>query len=150
MKKLGLLVMLVFVAISCKKNTTTTTPKTTTTVSSFSIDNKSVVVASHNSFHSDSTHFGVIAYGANANPEIQIIFYGTIAPNYGTYQITSGAVTYGKCSLTLSDTGYTSAASSGFINVTTSGTAPYNTATFSNVSVSGGAGNHMVSGTITY
>ncbi|HXD94574.1 MAG TPA: hypothetical protein VNX01_15315, partial [Bacteroidia bacterium] len=69
---------------------------------------------------------------------------------YGTYAITTGTVTYGKCTFTYSDTGYTSSAISGYVNVVTSGTAPNNTLSFSNIYVNGNAGHHTLTGTITY
>jgi len=152
MKKISFLIVVLCITFSCKKkdattNNTNTTPQAVTT---YSIDGVAVTNLTHTSFKNDSAHFGVVAYGANANPEIQIIFSGTVAPTYGTYQMTTGNVTYAKCSLTLSDTNYHSTASAGYINVVTSGTAPNNVATFTNIAVSGGLGNHVVSGTITY
>ena len=152
MKKFGILCIVLLIAFSCKKKDSTATNTSTVppTVTTFSIDGHEVTGLTHNSFKSDSTHYGVIAYGNNANPEIQIIFSGTVAPIYGTYQITSSTPTFALCSLTLSDTGYHSSASTGYVNVVTSTTAPNNVATFSNVAVSGALGHHTVSGTITY
>jgi hypothetical protein len=150
MKKICYITIVLFTVFGCKKNSSTTTKSSTpTTVSSFSVDGISVNKPTHSSFMNGG-NYGVIAYGANSNPEIQITFYGSTAPSYGTYAITTGTVTYGRCLFTLSDTGYTSSATSGFINVVTSGTAPNNIASFSNISVSGHAGHHIVSGTVTY
>jgi hypothetical protein len=152
MKNYLLLVLVLFIGFSCKKNTSNSSNNSTSNpvVTTFSIDGKTVSNLSHSSFASDSTHYGVIAYGANANPEIQIIFSGTVTPAAGTYQITNGSVTFAKCSVTLSDTGYSYIASSGYLNVTTSATAPDNTVSFNNIAVNGSAGHHTVSGTITY
>ena len=154
MKKFSLVLVVLCIAFSCKKKSTTTpTPVTTTpqAVTSFSIDGVAITNLTHASFQSDSAHFGVIAYGASSIPELQIIFSGTVAPSYGTYQITSGSVTFAKCSFTLTDTNnYHSTALAGLVNVVTSGTAPNNVATFTNIAVGGSAGNHNISGTITY
>ncbi len=150
MKKLCFLLFVFFIAVACKKKTSTTTnPLNTTTITNFSVDGQPVSNLTHNTFMNGG-NFALVCYGLNSNPEIQITFSGTVTPSYGTYAITNGTVTYAKCNFTLSDTGYTEAASSGYINVTTNGAAPYNVATFSNVAVSGNAGNHTISGTITY
>jgi hypothetical protein len=149
MKKIGYITIVFFMALSCKKSTSTSTKTTTATVTSLSVDGVAVSNPTHSSFMNGG-NYGVIAYGANGNPEIQITFYGSTAPSYGTYIITSGTVSYGKCLFTLSDTGYTSSAISGSISVATSATAPNNTASFSNISVNGNGGHHTVSGTITY
>jgi hypothetical protein len=139
-----------FVVFSCKKSTPSPTPTPApTTIGSLTVDGAAVGSLTHTSFMNGG-NFGVIAYGSNANPEIQVTFSGTTTPTYGTYVIATGTVTYGKCTFIYSDTGYTSSASSGFVNVATSGTAPNNTLSFSNISVSGAAGHHTLTGTITY
>lgn len=152
MKKSILPSIILLIVFACKKKDSTTSTNTTPqTVTTFSIDGIAATGLTHASFKEDSAHYGVIAYGTNAIPEVQIIFSGTVAPSYGTYQITSGNVTFAKCSFTLTDTNNTrSTASTGLVNVVTSGTAPYNVATFTNIAVSGSAGNHTLSGTITY
>jgi hypothetical protein len=150
MKKNCFIAIVFFVVFGCKKSSTTSTKSSaTTTVSSFSVDGVSVNNPTHSSFMNGG-NYGVIAYGANGNPELQITFYGSIAPVYGTYAITTGTVTYGRCLLTLSDTGYTSTAISGAVNVTTSSSSPNNTLNFSNIPVTGNCGHHTLSGTITY
>src|SRR5665213_2802695 len=148
MKKFCYITILLFIAYSCKKNTTNTTPtnNTTTTVTSFSVDGVAVNNRAHSSFLNGG-NYGIIAYGANSNPELQVTFSGTTTPTSGTYAITTGTVTYAKCLFTLSDTGYTSTATSGYVNVVTS---PNNFINFSNISVGGNGGNHSLSGTITY
>ena len=149
MKKICYITILFFVALSCKKSSTASTKSATTTATSFSVDGKPISNPTHSSFMNGG-NYGVICYGLNGNPEIQITFYGSAAPVYGTYSIATGTVTYGSCLLTLSDTGYTSSAISGLVNVITSNTTPNNTLTFSNISVTGNAGHHILSGTITY
>jgi hypothetical protein len=139
-----------FIAFSCKKNTpsSSSTP-TSTSVGNLSVDGAAISNLSHSSFINGG-NFAVIAYGTNSNPELQVTFSGTVAPTYGTYAVTTGTVSYGKCTITYSDTGYTSSATSGYVNVVTSGTAPNNTLSFSNITVNGGAGHHTLTATITY
>ncbi|MEO8760304.1 MAG: hypothetical protein ABI388_04135 [Bacteroidia bacterium] len=153
MKKLSLIILVLGIAFACKKKdpASTTYPIAATAVTTFSIDGHAATNLRHASFKNDSAHYGVIAYDTiNGSPEIQIIFSGTVTPGSGMYQIITGIVGAGKCSFTLLDTSHQSSASSGFVNVTTSNTAPNNVATFSNVAVGGGAGNHIISGSITY
>ena len=139
-----------FIALSCKKNTASSQPTPApASTGNLTIDGVAMNNLSYSSFMNGG-NFAVIAYGANSNPELQVTFSGTVAPTYGTYAVTTGTVTYGKCSISYSDTGYTSAASSGFVNVVTSGTAPNNTLSFSNISVTGAAGHHILNATITY
>jgi len=142
-----------FIAFSCKKSTPAATPTPApTSIGNLSVDGVAISNLSHSSFVNGS-NFGVIAYNSSgSNPELQVTFSGTVTPSYGTYPITTGTVSYGKCTLTYSDTGATSpsTASAGYVNVATSGTAPNNTLSFSNISVVGGAGHHILTGTITY
>jgi hypothetical protein len=139
-----------FIAFSCKKNTPSSQPTPApTSIGNLTVDGVAIGNLSHSSFMNGG-NFGVIAYGANSNPELQITFSGTTTPTYGTYAITTGTVTYGKCTLTYLDTGATASAISGYVNVVTSGTAPYNTLSFSNISVNGNAGHHTLTATITY
>jgi hypothetical protein len=139
-----------FIAFSCKKSTPDPTPAPPpTTIGNLTVDGAAIGGLSHSSFLNGG-NFAVIAYGSNSNPELQVTFSGTTTPTYGTYPITTGTVTYGKCTFTYSDTGYTSTAASGIVNVVTSGTAPNNTLSFSNISVTGAAGHHLLTGTITY
>jgi hypothetical protein len=138
-----------FVAFSCKKNTPSSPAPGPTSIGNLNVDGVAVSNIAHSSFI-NSGNFAIIAYGPNSNPELQVTFSGSVTPSYGTYPITTGTVTYGKCTITYSDTGYTSSASSGYVNVVTSGTAPNNTLSFSNISVSGAAGHHILAGTITY
>ena len=139
-----------FIAVGCNKSTPSSQPTPAPTpTNSLTVDGAAVSNITHTSFMNGG-NFGVIAYGANANPNLQVTFSGTVTPSYGTYVVTTGTVTYGKCTITYSDTGYTSAASSGFVNVVTSGTAPNNTLSFSNISVTGAAGHHNLTATITY
>ncbi len=149
MKKNCFIAIVFFIVLGCKKSSSTSTKTTATTLTSLSVDGIAVNNPTHSSFMNGG-NYGVIAYGTNGNPEIQITFYGSTAPSYGTYIITSGTVSYGKCLFTLSDTGYTSSAISGSISVVTSATAPNNIASFSNISVNGNGGHHTVSGTVTY
>ena len=138
------------VLTSCKKNSANDpSVSPTPVVSSFTIDASVMSNPTHTSFM-NGNNFGVIAYGTNANPQIQLTFFGSGAPSTGTYPITAGSLTYGMCTLTLSDTGYTSTASYGSVYVTTSSAMPKNTLSFTNIAVSGAAGSHRVSGTITY
>jgi len=140
----------IFIAFSCKKNTASSQPTPApTSTANLSVDGTAISNLSHSTFMNGG-NFGVIAYGANSNPELQVTFSGTVTPTYGTYVVTTGTVTYGKCNITYSDTGYTSTATSGYVNVVTSGTAPYNTLSFSNIHVNGPAGNHTLTATITY
>ncbi|HTA62913.1 MAG TPA: hypothetical protein VK835_10675 [Bacteroidia bacterium] len=143
-----------FIAFSCKKNTPSSQPTPApTSIGNLSVDGAAISNLVH-SYFMNGGNFAVIAYGSNSIPELQVTFSGTTTPTYGTYAITTGAVTYGKCTLTLSDTVAgtvsTSTASSGYVNVTTSGTAPNNTLSFSNITVAGGAGHHTLNATITY
>ncbi|MFI5141278.1 MAG: hypothetical protein ACHQII_02880 [Bacteroidia bacterium] len=141
-----------FIAFSCNKNTASSPPAPgPTSIGNLSVDGVAISNLSHSSFL-NSGNFAVIAYGPGSHPELQVTFYGTATPTYGTYAITTGTVTYGKCTITYSDTGASSpsTATSGFVNVVTSGTAPNNTLSFSNISISGGAGHHTLTATITY
>ena len=139
-----------FIAFSCKKSTPNQTPAPPpTSIGNLTVDGVAVNGLSHSSFMNGGD-FGVIAYGSNSSPELQIVFSGTTTPTYGTYAVTTGTVTYGKCTISYSDTGYTSTATSGLVNVVTSGTAPYNTLSFSTIYVNGGAGRHTLTATITY
>jgi hypothetical protein len=139
-----------FIAFSCKKSTTSSNSSPApTSIGNLTVDGVAISNITHTSFMNGG-NFGVIAYGKNSNPELQVTFSGTTTPTYGTFVITNGTVTYGNCTFIYSDTGYTSPASSGNVNVVTSGTAPNNTLSFSNISVNGGAGHHILSGTITY
>lgn len=150
MRKFFYIAIAFFLFFGCKKNTSTSTKASTqTATSSFSIDGKPVNNPTHSSFNNGG-NYGVIAYGDGGNPGIQITFYGTVAPAYGNYAIVAGTVSYSSCTFTLSDTGYTSSASSGLVKVVTSNTTPNNTLSFTNVAVSGNAGHHVLSGTITY
>ena len=153
MKKVISITLIIFIVLSCKKSTPSSVPASTTVVSSFSVDGATISNPSHSSFM-NGANFGVIAYGANSNPEIQITFFGSVAPAYGTYQITAGTISYGQCQFILSDTlsnvQGNSPATTGYVNVVTSSTAPKNKVAFSNISVTGNGGHHIVSGTITY
>lgn len=138
-----------FIAFSCKKTPTPTPAPAPTSIGNLTVDGVAIPGLSHSSFMNGGD-FGVIAYGSNSNPELQVVFSGTATPSYGTYAVTTGTVTYGKCTITYSDTGYSSTAISGIVNVVTSGTAPYNTLSFSNIAVNGNAGHHTLTATITY
>lgn len=138
------------IALGCKKNTASSQPTPApTSIGNLNVDGTAISNVSHSSFLNGG-NFAVIAYGANSNPELQVTFSGTTTPTYGAYAITSGSVSIGKCTVTYSDTGYTSTAVSGVVNVNTSGTAPYNTMSLSNITVNGGAGHHTLNATITY
>ncbi|HKC69184.1 MAG TPA: hypothetical protein VKG26_13190, partial [Bacteroidia bacterium] len=109
---------------------------------------------SHSSFINGG-NFGVIAYGANSIPELQITFSGTVTPATGTYAITTNTVSYGLCSFTLADTtggsqAQASVAAHGYVTVTASGASPNSALTFSNISVTGSSGHHTLSGTLYY
>lgn len=148
-KKICYIAVVIFIACGCKKSTPASSTPPATTASSLSIDGVAVSNLTHSSFINGS-NFGVIAYGLNSNPELQVTFSGTNTPTSGTYAIAAGTVSYAKCLVTLSDTGYASSAASGYVNIVTSITASNNTLSFSNISVTGNLGHHIISGTITY
>ncbi|HXU28397.1 MAG TPA: hypothetical protein VN698_14300, partial [Bacteroidia bacterium] len=87
----------IFIAFSCKKNTASSQPTPApTSTANLSVDGTAISNLSHSTFMNGG-NFGVIAYGANSNPELQVTFSGTVTPTYGTYVVTTGTVTYGKC-----------------------------------------------------
>ncbi len=134
---------------ACKKESSA--PKNTssqTTTTSFIVDDTTVANPTHNSFNS-SGNFGVIVYGQSGNPELQITFSGAQTPASGTYIITSGALSLGKCTFSFSNIHGTSTASAGSVDITW-GSGTNSVCTFSNTNVGGGAGNHTIRGTITY
>jgi|GEM_PF-1630609 hypothetical protein len=144
---LGLLI-----AFSCKKSTPAATPTPApTSIANLTVDGVAINNLTHSSFINGS-NFGVIAYNpsSSSGPELQVTFSGTTTPTDGTYAVTTSTINYGQCTVAYSDSGNTSYGTSGRVNVVTSGTAPNNTLSFSNLSVSGVAGHHTLTGTITY
>jgi hypothetical protein len=139
--------VLVFIS-SCKKEQSPAKTNSQTNQTSFIVDDTTVANPTHSSFNS-SGNFGIVVYGSGGNPELQIVFWGSQPPGSGTYIITSGQPSYGKCTFSFSNTHGTSTAISGSVNVT-EGASSNNVATFSNTSVGGSAGNHIIRGTITY
>lgn len=148
-KKTSLLFLCsVFLWISCtKQNTQPQHPASQGVTSSLTVDDTAVANLSHSSFN-NAGNFGIIAYGANGNPEVQITFSGSQQPSSGQYLIIAGTPSFGKCTFSLAKGSGTSTASSGVVTIAYSS----NTyaASFSNISVSGSGGSHMVSGTVTY
>ena len=142
------LYVIILFTCSCKKKDTPQQATASHPTTNISIDGAAVTNMTHTSFNS-SGNYGVVAYASGGNPEIQIIFFGTQAPNTGTYIITSGTLSSGYCTFAFSNSTGNSSANLGSVNVT-AGAAPYNSVSFSNISVSGSGGNHSVSGTITY
>jgi hypothetical protein len=134
---------------SCKKKTT---PQQTAPVShpstSITVDDTVIPNQTHTSY-SSTANYNVISYASGGNPEIQITFKGAPAPNNGTYLIANGTPAYGYCSFTFSNAAGTSSSNSGYVTISAAA-APYNTVTFSNITVGGTAGSHVISGTITY
>ena len=134
---------------ACKKESGAPKPASAqTTPTSFIVDDTAVANPTHNSFTTGG-NFGIIAYGSGGNPELQIVFSGAQTPASGTYLITSGALSLGKCTFSFSTAQGTSTASNGSVNIIWNG-GTNNVCTFSNTSVGGGAGNHFVRGSITY
>jgi hypothetical protein len=137
------------IVTGCKKSGSTSAPTKNHTVSStLTIDDTAVANISHNSFNNNGK-YAIIAYGAGGNPEVQITFWDGQSPGSGQFLITSGTVSFGKCSFAFSNSSGTSTASMGVVNLSYSSGTTY-LASFSNINVAGGAGSHKVSGSFTY
>lgn len=136
--------------VSCKKESGAPKKQNTNqqTTSSLVVDDTAITNLTHNSFNNNGK-FGIIIYGSSGNPEVQITFYDSQTPASGTYQITSGNISFGSCSFSYSNLNGTSTASGGLVTITWQG-GTNNVASFTNIYAGGGAGNHHITGTVTY
>ncbi len=144
---------------SCAKKSTSTPPPTKQTIqtnanTNFSVDGiPANYPNSAGSPNNSASTFIVNAIDNSGYPQITVTFPHTTTPTSGTYSIVTTNPNTGiglRCNFILTLAGnYTATPTSGTVSISTVSTHSYEVV-FNNLSCTGSAGTHVVSGTIGY